>query len=843
MKRILSILLCSLMVLSSIGTVAFAEDTITFAPIMTFAANDIIKAGSKVRFTVEAAEGAEVTYKNNGAAATYDVVVADVEDDGKFTQTVALTVNAGVNVFTAETASAASAATTIKAVAYEETVVYDDDDLATAFGTKITTAEGTFDGVTNPYYVNSGNRVLNGSLPTDAEILVQSVDFYCADFLTMTKSYYGFPSVYVTGSYVDGDGATQSKAGTMNPLYVYKDNARIDTTSNNVVPDGGADVGTGFILSGGKWHNATMYLNPTTGVFDYYVDGIMVLKNVQGTSVWSSYKLTWDTINSFYLANNEDIYLNNYSVKTASKVTTSISIDEDLSGDVAVGTEIPVEVKNLAAGQKVVAYVNGVKSELTPVDGEYAIETVEGPNTIYAAIENADGSVATDVLTGAELKTGKIYLNESAISIDTTVSGDVPAGTKVGITVANLAAGNKVVAYVNGVATDITPVNGTYGATVAAGYNTIYAAITDAQGNILKDFDGADLKTAAVSCYGLSLDADSAEWLANNQFAIDDDYDDIAITPVKDGDTVTDYTITGVSMTGNLNNAANRIAAIDTNKTFAAADRDGDGTNDSIKLTRTNSAYTYLQTNPSVSYLDFSLDIKFTEAPPAGYTGGYEMTHNNSRFLLVKQEGTETNLFGIDKYGVLYALAYDFDGTTYTANYKLLSDIDYTEWHTYSVKGDAATDKIWLYVDGVLVHSGYTRADITKFNSWQINAPRPGSTSYQLTMQVDNLVLTGVRTERNDTAAFAAKAEEAAFINVTANGLGLLPANLAAADQVANLAIIAQADDDTVEVHKYDASNPAAGDYEYITFTKEAAKIFVWDWATLRPIQAVYTID
>jgi len=462
--------------------------------------------------------------------------------------------------------------------------------------------------------------------------------------------------------------------------------------------------------------------------------------------------------------------------------------------------------------------------ELVSEGGKYYVETVAGANEIYAAILNSDNSVAVDIISGEAIKTDKIYLNDTVISIDTTDFGDVPAGTKIGVSVENLRAGNKVVAFVNGVANELTAVNGKYGAPVAAGFNEIYAAVVDTSGNVVDNFAGTPLKTESIYVYGLAFAADTS---ANMGTDTVNDFNSI----VKNAET---GAITGTGSAAWGSGYSSDLADV--------VDTDGDDVADAIKITNKGVAGgPTLIKNYTMKYMEFSVDLKFE----ANFAKIWNNAAKNNKFVSFKDSASHWYYpFGLAKNasGTLNGVVYDknTDGTTYTERVVALEDVDVTEWHNYKVVIDPDTDAVWIYIDNILRVSGVVNCDWANTAYPNVYGLRSSSADYPTVTYVDNFYYNGVPGTADTDATFAAK-DVSAFINATSSGVGVVIENLADGDKnIETLAIIAKGEN-SIEVQ---TCNPSlAGSYKYFTFKKPAQKIMVWDWSTLRPINAVIPVQ
>ncbi|MBQ6998524.1 MAG: hypothetical protein IJN62_01915 [Clostridia bacterium] len=858
MKRFLSILLASLLIISSFSTIALAEDALVFELVFDMLEGGVVKAGAKVQFNVEAADNATVTYYNNGVEVTPTIVTTDDAETAGLAQTVALPVNAGINKFTAKVGDTESAAITVKSYAYNnvETII---DEAELLSDTNATTFESV--DVANRTGVlkltAAGRATANQNVATVAGGTVEvTFDAYFNEFHTGGSGYAALmgPYYYINTT-VEGLEGKNIENG-MNQFAV------INSDGTLTYPYTKGELNKVFKFETGKWYNISYYIDTNTQKFSYYIDGVLYAADlgfrtfstssydIDGDDVKDTVEIpsetqTFSKVNTVWanMWNNNDnaFYIDNFAMNTQSVGVPSIAIDETLTGDVEAGTKIPVTVDYLLNGQKVVANINGVNTELTAENGAYNIIVPAGPATIYAAILNADGAVASNLYTGKPIKSGTVYTNVSSISIDNNISGDVPVGSKILVTTKNIAAGNKIYAYVNGVEQELTAdAQGNYSVAVPAGYNSIYAAVKDSDGDIAKDFDGNDIVTDEITLYGLSLDADTTE---NYETIVTDDFSAFTIDTEK-------LEISGANVSFNLG-SNNAIA----NGFIAEADTNNDGNTDAVKLVRkwydkdngdgtttsTDSGAVTAYVSNALTYTEFSVDYKFE--------GDFSKLNNsaaiNNSFISIKaKDANGTNdrwyyPFGISK-STTPSLILRVGTAENTPKDVIISDIDLTQWHKYGVIVDPATDKVWLYIDGILRLSGLfcntagtTNYDIARVLYPNANLPKMASGG-QMIGYIDNYSYCGVKNSVGDTAAFAAK-PTAVYTNDTANGIGVIVDNLTV--KPANLAVIADLGANGYQVQTFDAS--ATSGYKYFAFKNPASKIMVWDWNTLCPISDV----
>lgn len=781
MKRFLSILLSVLMVMSTMSMVAFAEDTIAFAPVMDLDSADIVKAGSKIMFTVEAADGATVTYYNNGTEVTPDVVVADVAEDGEFTQTVALPTNVGKNVFHAATGNTVSEKYTVNAVAYVfEKNFYDEADVkaTTALFTAVTSEENTtypsasinnIGGRNDVFMADKSARFADGNTLA-SDITEITVDFYLdSETFNPTYSSSSILGFYTTNSYNGSD----VQATALNSLvFASKSVDDIGYSTVTALADGTTyptKTSVRLYDMRDNWHNLTYYLNSTTGYCDVYIDGMLVVKNqylgvhkVSGSYVDSTYK----RVRCLWFTNNPGIYFDNFEMNAVG--STSIAT-YPVSGDVPDGAKAAVIAKHLSAGQSVVAYVDGKATTLGNTDGTYNIDIPDGYSSVSAAILNADGTVATNA-NGIAQK-----LNESVFYGDTFNGKAEQAKTDFGsITYTDI---SDVSTYTNLPASfKLFATNGKSYLSSTSGVNNTAAWIITGWGNI----------NAYPYATGTAAADGSAHTLG---------FDIVFSTPQ-----IIEYTYSAkyesLIAGDSIENAMSKMA----------------------------DTYPYLF-KYNITSSDFNEGTR-TEIP-----------------IIVFNKTTQKPA------AVKYSATGSITGSK-GEKYDLIDiDVDMAEWHTYSAVLNSIDATLTVLVDGAVVSvspivvdadGAAAASSISKIDAAYITLPRwykdttPNDTrdKHAMSIYVDDAVC--------NAYSAAAEKNEDAFVNKTADGIGLVPANLDAEDKVADMAIIARAADGSVQVQKYNALT-STDTYKYFTFTKPAKDIFIWNWETLKPLEIPFT--
>lgn len=480
--------------------------------------------------------------------------------------------------------------------------------------------------------------------------------------------------------------------------------------------------------------------------------------------------------------------------------------------------------------------------------------------------------------------TGYIAKGEPSVEFETAFSGNVPAGAKVkaNITSSNLKYGQSTAIYVNGVQTTLDG-NGTF--TVPAGYSSVKAAIVQ-NGSIVKETD-------AITFYGVGYDGDAS---ATGAFSADTSNLPLyAEYSTATGSTKNEYnsafSAAGISDSEYYGNT--EYAAFNS-KEGATSKVKIDGTDDKyFRATAWGSIYTdpVYTTNKDAARADggsslFTSSYRTQDVTSTSYTGArfvdmsvdyravsvdtvtvstgvLEKTKALTSAADIQSEwkwaawdimdtqlvwdgdysgtrGTK-GLFGIKNTGKPYARVYN--GTD-AVDVEL--DINPTEWHNYRAVIDIEEDCLYLLVDGVLVNKGSCGTNKTSTTNvtevlWpHVYGPRQymattesttGNWTYnkRITVDFDNWNINAYNG--------AVAAPTAAFVDITENGVGLVPANLDDSDKIPNMTIIAKANDGSVEIHSYNAES-ATETYKHFSFAKPAVKVYVWNWSTLKPLTA-----
>ena len=738
MKRFLSILLAVLMVMGTMSTVALAEDTIKFVPTMELSANDVLKAGTKVRFDVEAADDAVVTYYNNGVAVTPTIVEADDAETEGLKQTVALTVNNGVNVFTAKVGDTVSAATTFKASTYAATTNYVDEAGLVALGSGELV---DFGGRTNVYERTGGGRI------TPAGITSIRADKYEVSFDIYVNAY---PGNYATpvGFYAKDSDGTQLSHNQI--LSIHKDGK---VTINNTV----SKVYDEIYVPVQTWQTHKYFINTADATLDYYIDGILVAADVHLAEDGKSFA-SWVC---FWMNESTDWYLDNFEVNAIS--TPSITLNTP-AGNVTEGSKATVTAVAVTSGQSVVKYIDGIASTLGTNDGTYEIEIPAGYSTVSAAIVNADGTVAKNFETGADVKTADAVF--AALSL--------------------------------------------------VGEDTVTVYTND---------DGSGTVEAAKSFVIPAEPTRKDNW----PDAYWEDYYEVwknNINRVDEGGNPAGaykYYIKGSVMVIG---------------TLGKTDEDGDGYLDYD----TSKSYTM---NSSASYAGQNIEGDALKA-----VGIYEMDFD------FRVDGYDQGADAQGAFLTLYATANGSrkghnliklnktNGITTYMNAGAVTkshDIDVTKWHNVKVEVDPNGNRVWIYVDGVLIDSGVLNAagNITKVEKYSISAPRVNSKTKELSLYVDN-IYSATHTANYETTVAAPAALSGQVNANNANVAIYKDAFVTANPELETAAIIAIDANGAAEVKTYKVSDTAA--YKTFGFNKAGIKkVFVWDWSTLKPLTTPFT--
>lgn len=446
--------------------------------------------------------------------------------------------------------------------------------------------------------------------------------------------------------------------------------------------------------------------------------------------------------------------------------------------------------------------------------------------------------------------------SEASIAIGTP-SGNLLSGTKIKVTVSGMRYGQSAAAYVNGKKTVLGTENGVYYVDVPASYSVISAAVLASDGSIAKDTAENEIKTADFTYYAFTLKDGNEQTVV-----VDDNFEadavkpaDMPSAPAEDDKYPEGYhqTLTEIynfniqeKSTGGNDGAYVQIQHAYDNMRYYTIKKVNDqnvvgddgkyALNDSLTTQNSYEVTAGPVQNSYTGAIVYRADIKFEDnyADAADYGSG-------ASFIAIPAGGSTTARswyypFGYKKdsatnKGVLITTSYK-NGVKETSSH---SDIDITEWHTYGLVIQPSINQVWFLVDGVVVDSGnylpVADETITKLESIKAFSPRTNASGKHIVMAVDNVYY-----ETNSLGYENARTTEA-FVNISANGVGLVPANLESGNKVADMAIIAKAADGSVEIQSYNAES-TTDTYKYFEFAKPAVKVYVWEWGTLKPLYA-----
>lgn len=481
----------------------------------------------------------------------------------------------------------------------------------------------------------------------------------------------------------------------------------------------------------------------------------------------------------------------------------------------------------------------------------------------YSSIDNfmvtsyADGFASTET---------------SIVATNKITETTLPAGTKMNIeaVASNVPVGAKVAAFANGTKTELTAQSGKYyykGA-LAEGYNAIYLAIVGTDGKILKDDEGNEYKTETwvYNAFGIKGDgitnfysdfengmeeytksgttynvpktqignANNNEYVGNfnpKRVEIAEESGNHYIQHTLWSSDVADPTVSGTSGTEAMQRA---VYGASVTGLSGIIETSVDFRFEKIELIDSATGDVSSTIKPTAEHLMGSSKIGL----PGGETAVMMLKYYSSDFYTSYKE---SGVFKVNN-NVLNAMVYDEDGN------QVLTPLttDPSEWHNYKAIINTANNTMYIYVDDELVASGLAFA-----------IPQDGETPAVVPTHLDSACYTGVQSPRiydstsNHARVYtnfdnykietysdgATAPTTEAFVNISANGVGLVPANLESGNKVADMAIIAKAADGSVEIQSYNAES-TTDTYKYFEFAKPAVKVYVWEWGTLKPLYA-----
>ncbi|MBR2476621.1 MAG: hypothetical protein IKB50_00620 [Clostridia bacterium] len=827
MKKILSMLLCALLVMSSMVTVAFADEaaapaTITFGEYLAQ-----LPAGSKIIVnTGDVAEGNTVVATINGVAAPL------TKADGYYAVTVpAGDNNISVAVKNGDTVVAQTATIKVFGLSYLGAGQHVID---TTFEPDATGELGNKFGYNDVGMKNTWYDA-PGVIPRDVNVVTEGTNTHVqligwggaiadpnsaegytkkaganTEFCTNLGGYTGIVKLSVDwradyAEIVDDTGAVVNTidAGTADGFKAMAiGDAGVATTRNgNILGSYTRSVDTYDVDNDGDtaevnrrslnyWEIATNTGKPTFTA--YAADGTPVKFTVDNyNDDWNNYSVIFDMPNNKIYGYINDIYVGSGCI--AGFQLTRADGDPDKNKWVPA---VVTSIENMSVGKTTAYNPRKVRT--------------------YTSVDNFMADVYDDFAP-----TEPAIFATNAIA-ETTL----PAGTKMQIAVnaANIPAGCKAVANVNGVKTPITLVDGAYNynAPLAAGYNSIRFEIVDANGDVAV-YEGDELVSDEYFIFGLEA-AGEVEVLTNDSFE-----DDVA-EELKHYDYSESAYVEYKTAGGN------------TGKYMAVTNTEAGG------------AMNAPSTASGLGAVEFSADMRVEGKPEDQTTYSYFTGTAEGQFMNIFVRGTYTDgstfreqvsLFGIPRYGQeLQAQTRNLDGTTK----KAVIDADFYDWHNYKAILDIESNTAYIYFDGEFVQSGYIfqKADktvdtITSLEYAAIGAPRTYNgiidpftgANHQVTWGFDNVYLAEI-------GSFAdAPTEAVVNAAITASGasLAIVPANLGLAEsEVMDIAVVARTAAGAVEIQKYeDVTSESA--YKAFAFDMaDIEKVFVWDWATLAPI-------
>lgn len=444
----------------------------------------------------------------------------------------------------------------------------------------------------------------------------------------------------------------------------------------------------------------------------------------------------------------------------------------------------------------------------------------------------------------AEYFTQPFKTEKEFASIDITpASGDLPAGTKARVTVKNMQEAQSLAIYQNGVKLtddDIDGENGVYYVEIPSSYSTLSAAVLNTDGSKAEDESGNVIETSTFTYYGLSVPED-----AETNIEVNDNFEANAEKPASmpsenDNDKYPEgYYAKRIELIGknvqekteggNPGAYVYYVHARD-DMMYNTIDTSNTGNDGKYTWTGNQACQNSFPITAGGRKTDFngviaySVDVKFDN----NYDQGADNISSFIEFALTPTNGTRAFVhpLGVNKSGVFVTTVYKNNMSVSTEH----PEFDVTEWHNYGMVIEPATNRFWITVDEVIVDSGnlYTGESIKDVETLKVYCPRTNVAGKKVSLSVDN-ILYATSSKGYETAATTE-----AFVNISANGVGVVPANIASDNKVADMAIIAKAADGTVELYPFDAS--AATGYTYFSFAKPAAKVFVWKWGTLKPL-------
>ncbi|MBR2476625.1 MAG: hypothetical protein IKB50_00640 [Clostridia bacterium] len=901
MKKVLSLLLCSLLIMSSMATVAFADtpEVITFGEYLAK-----LPAGSKIIVnTGDVAEGNTVVATINGSERTL------VLTDGYY----AVTVPAGDNSISVAVKNGDAV------VAQTETIkVFGVSYMGEAERTQETTWEtdttgevgnklGYYDfGMNKAWY--DGN--LNITSPRVA-IANEEGNQYLSIFTWGTAASDPHTGEGYT-KVVNGGGTQLASAvdsGKLNNVAEISVDYRFDKV-DVIDPETGATTQTFTMTTPDEIKAARTADNGTATLADCQVLTVQYLfsdptdydngndtgEERVGFSYWT---LNLTQGKPQFTAYNADGSAKTVLIDNFNAGWNNYKVIIDIPNDTVYGyiNDIFVASGHLAG----VKYATGHEKE-----GQTLL--VEPRAATWPYIKNLRPYNSTDVVAYASADDFivDVYANgfastEPTVEVTNGTTAEVlPAGSKLQLSAvaANIPAGGAVAAFVNGVRCDLTATGVTYNynTPLAAGYTSIYVAMVDADGNIVVDSDGNEVKSDEWAYYAFAPEGDVT---TRHDFNAATDFPTYAEYSASSGDTLRGYNAlfaaVGIGSTEYFTHtdyAAYKSVAGASNKVNVA------GTDDKyFTITSWGSKYAdpVYTTNPSAArkdgagpvfvssyrsgdtgsatvdrFFDMSIDYRAEKIETTTVTTGVlEKTTVITSSEDIKNEwrwaewnimdtqlvwdsdysglrGTKT-LFGINNQGKVYANT--FNGTTAVPT---VVDVNPGEWHNYRAIIDIVEDEIYLLVDDVLVAQGSlgtyktSTTDVTEFlwphviNARQYAADTEAATgnwtySKRITANFDNwkVVSYGVGDAPTEAIINAA---------ITAEGatLGIIPANLGLAeDAVMTIAVIARAASGEIEMQKYEDVT-AESSYKAFGFEMEGIdKVFVWNWDTLKNIAVI----
>ncbi|MBR2476616.1 MAG: hypothetical protein IKB50_00595 [Clostridia bacterium] len=746
MKRFLSILLSVLLVMSAMTTVAFADSSeITLSTVMTFAEGDIAVAGTKVLFNVAAPAGAELTYYNNGVA----VAAEAMNDDGSV---VALPVVSGKNSFTVSDGTNTSAPVVLngKGIGTVWNKVADEDILSQKHAGKGIAVDGAIGGVTDTWQGTVSGRWGIGA-PAAGETFEYKTDIYFDGALSAETVLSLYCGGWLHNNFrVNANGTIGLSQGSDGQLY------------------------DSFRFVANKWYNVRMVITDIdTGVYDMYVDDVLVLKD-RKHATWSKDSIqahlsTDVTLTDGVVTANTGVYRKNFEANFVTYTDVDFLAP---AGDV-YGDKVGVNIRGIAPGEKAVAYVNGVPSDIATADGFASITLPEGYSAVSVAIVTAAGNTAW---TSEEVVYYRLTpVGEETIAASATWEEDKyteedattqwPVGSR-----------------------KFTGVNPNWDdSVIALGFEEVqengntYLTATSWGIAASSGFDGAG-NAGRINFISTSKDVSgmvevSVDYRYDNYYAIDS----------ATGDVLAEADIADAQAVRTLVHPKSNVSGISAMPIMALW-------------------MTY--------YADETNYIRESLSP---------FQYNGTTGLLELRTDYVKKSSGI------------------TSTVKTM-DVDMGEWHNYKTVVDTDNNKMYLYLDGALVASGSAYTDNTASRDvdyifWpQASGTACYSDAYlRVTNSIDNF--------RFATYADGLEAKTTdAFVNDSANGIGLVLENMTAAEKVADMAVVAIAADGSVNINKFDAAASEA-EYKFIKFAKPAEKIFVWAWDTIAPITEVFEIN